>query len=181
MMVAARAKRGGKAVNPLDSMMTPAQVARRKFKSSLPRKVENRRLSAMEALGETFKLLDRFSSMVVAETQHKEAARTVSASLAYCLPESDPATLAHTLTVPLPSKIGKFCEKIMSLDWPLFLGIVFIQTDPYTDQRQHKTTCFVTQFMGGPAAIARLRYAQEIELLKVEKQIESTLAVRKVI
>jgi hypothetical protein len=177
MTVAARLNENKKAVNRLDSMMTPAQVARRKFKSSLPRKVENRRLSAMEAIGETFKLLDRFCSMVAEETQLVETANTIYAALTYCLPETDPATLAYTITVPEPSRIGKFCEKVTSLDRPLFLGIVFLQVDPYTDQRQYKTTCFVTQFMSGPEAIARLRYAQENELLKVQKQLEKKLGL----
>jgi hypothetical protein len=48
--------REAKAVNRLDSMMTPGQVARRKFKSALPRKAQNRLLSPMQALGETFTL-----------------------------------------------------------------------------------------------------------------------------
>lgn len=168
-----------KTVNRLDSMMTPAQVARRKFKSSLPRKVENRRLSAMEALGETFKLLDRFRTMVVEETRIPEAVNTVHAALAYCLPEADPATLAYTVTVPEPPNVGTFCDTIMSLDRPLFLGIVFLQFDPYTDSQQYKTTCFVTQFMGGPEAVARLRYAQEKELLKVRKHMETRLGLSK--
>ena len=77
--------------NPLDARMTPAQIARRKFKATLPRKIHNRRLSAMEALGETFTLLDRFRGMVTEQKQDPDV--TLHAALAYCQPEADPAML----------------------------------------------------------------------------------------
>lgn len=179
MMTAVRLKEKEKTANPLDSMMTPAQVARRKFKSSLPRKVENRRLSAEAALGETFTLLDRFRGIVTAEMRNPEAVKTVYAAIAYCLPESKPTMLADTLPVPEPGTkkaFGTFCEKVLSLDKPLFLGVVFVQVDPdRRDDRVYGATCFVTQFMGGPEAIARLRYAQEKELLKIQKDMEKRI------
>jgi hypothetical protein len=152
-----------------DSMMTPAQIARRKFKSGLARKIENRRLSAMEAIGATFTLLDQFRGLVTEEKQDPE---TVYAAIAYSLPESDPATLVHTITVPGPSKIGKFCEKVIALDRPLFLGVVFVQVDPDTDNRAYKAVSFVAQFMGGPEAEGRLLVAQKRELLKIQKTLE---------
>ena len=169
-----------KTVNPLDSTMTPAQVARRKFKSSLPRKVENRRLSAEAALGELFTLLDRFRGFVTDEMRIPEAVNTVSACLVYCLPESEPAMLANTLTVPEPGvtrAFGDFCEEVLSLDKPLFLGVVFVQVDPYAENTAYKAVCFVTPFMAGPEAAARLHYAQEKELLKIQKVLEMKLGL----
>jgi hypothetical protein len=174
-MTAATLKGKERTVNPLDSMMTPAQVARRKFKSTLPRKIENRRLSAEAALGELFMLLDRFRGFVTDELHHPEAVKTVCAALAYCLPESKPAMLADTLPVPEPGSkraFGVFCEKVLSLDRPLFLGAVFVQVDPHAESRAYKAVSFVTQFMGGPEAEARLHYAQEKELLKIQKGLE---------
>lgn len=158
-----------------DLKMTAAQVARRKFKSSLPRKVENRRLSAEAALGETFTLLDRFRSFVTEETRNPEAVKTVYAALAYCLPESHPAMLADTLIVPEPGMakaFGQFCEDALSLDGPLFLGLVFVQVDLDREDSLYRAVSFVTQFMSGPEAQARLHYAQEKELLKIQTTLQ---------
>ncbi len=158
-----------------DSMMTPAQVARRKFKSSLPRKIENRRLSAEAALGEAFTLLDRFRGIIVEELRVPEAVKTLYAALVYCLPESKPAMLADTLSVPEPGMkkaFGAFCEQVMSLERPQFLGVVFVQIDPHAKNTEYKAVSFVTQFMCGPEAAARLHYAQEKELLKIQKGLE---------
>lgn len=166
-----------------DSMMNPAQIARRKFKSSLPRKGQNRHLSAEAALGETFTLLDRFRGIVTAEMRDPEAVKTVYAALAYCLPESKPAMLADTLPVPEPGMkkaFGDFCETALSLDKPLFLGVVFVQVDPYTTDKNYKAVSFVVPFLGGPDAEARLQYvrlraAQEKVLLKIQKDLEKRI------
>jgi hypothetical protein len=160
MMTAAVLKEKEKAVNRLDSMMTPAQVARRKFKSSLPRKIENRRLSAMEALGETFRLFDRLRSMVAEEGVDPS---TTQAGLVYCLPESNPGVFAATVPLPEPSasEIAKFCKRIMALDRPLFLGVIFMQDDPDADNIKYKRVVFVAQFMGGPEAEGRLLAARK--------------------
>lgn len=149
--------------NPLDSMMTPAQVARRKFKSTLPRKIENRRLSALEAIGKTATLLDSFRGVVAEHGQNPDV--TLHAALAYCLPESDPAMLGNAVLIPGPSDIAPFCEGVMKLDRPLFLGVVFIQLDPDTDDPKYKWVSFCAQFMGGPEAESRLMYAQKNVLL----------------
>lgn len=172
-----QSKGNQKGANPLDRKMTPAQIARRKFKSLLPRKLQNRALSPMQALGELFTQLDQFRGIVRAEKQKMDADQTVYAALAYCLPESDPGTLAHTLTVPEPSKIGSFCNKVMSLERPRFLGIVFIQVDPDAGDLQFKATCFATQFLPGPEVVARLKYAQEIELTKARNVLLNTLGL----
>lgn len=156
-----------------DSMMTPAQIARRKFKSMLPRKPQNRSLSPMQALGETFTLLDQFRGMVMAEKESKAAAKTVYAALAYSLP--DAAKLAFTLTVPEPGKmIGPFCEMVMGLEKkaPVFLGVVFVQVDPDAENTAYKAVSFVVPFMSGPDAEARLVYAQKEELTKIQKVAE---------
>ena len=161
-----------KAVNSLDSMMTPAQVARRKFKSALPRKPQNRSLSPMQAIGETFTLLDEFRDTVHAEKQKMDAAKTVYAALAYALP--DTAKLALTLTVPEPAKIGPFCDTVMRLGRknPVFLGVVFVQVDPDTTKAAYKHVSFVVPFVSGPDAEARLLYAQREELTKIQKIAE---------
>jgi len=156
-----------KSANPLDAKMTPAQVARRKFKSTLPRKIENRRLSAMEALGETFKLFDRFGGVIVEQGQNPDI--TLYAALAYYLPESDPAMLGSTILIPGHSRIGDFCNEVMKLDRPLFLGVVFIQFDPDTDNSNYKWASFCAQFMGGPEAEGRLLYAQKMCMTGIEK------------
>lgn len=166
-MVAATLREKAKPVNPLDGMMTSAQIARRKFKSSLPRKIENRRLSAMEALGETFTLFDRFRTMVAEEGQNPDV--TLHAALAYCQPEADPAMLATTLLLPGPAKVGKFSGEIVELDRPLFLGIVFIQLDPDTDNPNYKWVSFCAQFLAGPEADGRLMFAQKMCLAKIAK------------
>lgn len=149
--------------NPMDERMTSAQVARRKFKSTLPRKVQNRRLSAMEALGETFTLFDRFRNMVREQGQNPD--KMLRAGLAYCLPESDLSMLAATTRpLPGPSEIGAFCNEVMALDRPLFLGVVFVQFDPDTDNPEYESIAFVAQFMGGPEAEGRLLFARKMFL-----------------
>ena len=158
-MVAVKQIMEKRPVNPLDNLMTPAQIARRKFKSSLPRKIENRRLSAMEALGETFTLVDRFRGMMA--EQNVDPDKTLHAALAYSLPESDPGTLAATLLLPGPSGLGKFCNDVVGLDRPLFLGVVFVQVDLDTDNPAYRAVSFVAQFVGGPEAEGRLFYAQK--------------------
>lgn len=164
-MIVVKTKETEKTVNPLDGMMTRAQVARRKFKSTLPRKIENRRLSALEAIGETFKLFIRFREILTEQGVDPDI--TLNAGLAYCLPESDPAMLGTAVLIPGPSNVGAFCDGITKLDRPLFLGMVFIQLDPDTDDRKYKWASFCTQFMGGPEAESRLQYAQKMCLAQI--------------
>lgn len=166
MVTMASNEKTEKAANRLDELMTPAQIARRKFKSSLPRKTQERRLSAMEALGEVFTLLDRFRT-ILAEQNGPDPNQTIYAALAFYLPETDPAMLADTLTVPEPGKIGPFCDKVMALDRPRFLGLVFVQMDPNTDKRAYRAVSFAVPFMTGPEADGRLQTAQQMELAKL--------------
>ena len=172
MMVAAKVQENKKAVNPLDRMMTPAQVARRKFKSALPRKPQNVNLPPMQAIGAVFTLLDQFRDTVHAEGQKMDPAKTVYAALAYSLPNTE--KLVFTLTVPEPEKIGPFCEAVMALDGkkPAFLGVVFVQVDPETKNAAQKAVSFVVPFMSGPDADERLLFAQQKELAKIRKVME---------
>ena len=126
----------------------------------------------MQALGETFTLLDQFQGMVRAEKQDMDADKTVSAALAYTLP--DTARLALTLTVPEPGKIGPFCEKVMGLErkTAAFLGVVFVQVDPDAVNAAYKAVSFVVPFVSGPDAEARLLFAQKEDLSKIQKVTE---------
>lgn len=164
-----------KAANPLDAKMTPAQVARRKFKSTLPRKIENRRLSAMEALGETFTLFDRFRGIVAEAGQDPDL--TLHAALAYCLPESDPdpdpARLGKVIHLRRRPLVGDFCNEVMELDRPLFLGVVFTQFDPDTKSPNYKFASFCAQFMAGPEADSRLLYARKVYSDEIEELTEN--------
>jgi hypothetical protein len=146
------------ATNPLDRMMTPGQVARRKFKSSLPRKIEARELSPLLALGETFTLLDQFRRFVQAESPKRDAAQNIATVLAYTVPND--TKLASVLVVPESGKrIGPFCDKVMALENPTFLGVVFDQADPDADDK-YQTVSILVPFSPRPDAAARLRFAE---------------------
>lgn len=126
----------------------------------------------MQALGETFTLLDQFRGMVRAEKQKMDAAKTVYAALAYTLPNA--AKLALTITVPEPDKIGPFCETVMGLERknPTFLGVVFVQVDPDAENTAYKAVSFVMPFMSGLDAEARLVFARKEELTRIQKVAE---------
>jgi hypothetical protein len=160
---------GTKRPNRIEEKMTAAQRARRRFKSALPRKPQNRILSPLQALGVTFTLLDDFQGHVRAEKQSMDADKTVYAALAYSLGDGMPV---HTATVPGPEKIGPFCEMVLALQNPLFLGVVFVQVDPDTNSLMHHTVSFVVPFMSGVDAELRLVHAQKQELTKIQKVLE---------
>jgi len=159
--------------------LTPAQIARRKFKSALPRPrmPQTRILTPLQAIGETFTLLDNFRDMV--EAEGVDAAKTVYAALAYTLPGT--AKLAHTLAVPQPGKIGVFCDAVVGLqrNSPVFLGVVLVQVDPDTKNMDYHTVSFVVPFVSGPDAEARLRFAQSEELSKIQRVAERMKGRRK--
>lgn len=141
--------------NPLDATMTRTQVVRRKFKSSLPRKIENRVLSKMEALGRTFELFDRLRNEMDAAGLDKNDSK---AGLVYCQPETkgEEHILARTVALPNPGAITEFCDRVMALDKPRFLGLVFIQHDPDADKASQRDVAFLGPFMAGPEAEGRL-------------------------
>lgn len=147
-------------VNPLDATMSKAQVVRRKFKSGLPRKIENRRLSHLEAMARTMELFDRFRNTM------REAgleADDVQAALVFCQPETPgrEEVVFETSVLPAPQEIGAFVDRVMALDRPLFLGIMFHQTDRDPDIKPEKRyTLFVWPLMAGPEADKRLLAAR---------------------
>lgn len=149
-------------VNPLDASMTRAQVVRRRFKSTLPRRIKNRVLSKMEAIARTMELLDRFRAEMEAAGLPKS---DVSAGLVYCQPETPGRenVLAEVAKVPDPDRgnVAMFVETTMALDKPLFLGVLFHQIDRQAaDNPAKHYTVFVWPFMLGPEAEKRLLAAR---------------------
>ena len=156
-----------KSINPLDARMTPAQIARRKFKATLPRKPQNRRPSAMEALGTLFTLLDQFAGFIGEQGQDPD--KTLHAALAYHLPETDPGSVAEIVMLPNRSELGNFCDAITALPRPVFLGVVFVQVDPDADKQAYKAVSFCVPFAGAPEDAGRLLTAQKMYLYKIEQ------------
>jgi hypothetical protein len=147
-----------KKVNPLDASMTKAQVVRRRFKSSLPRTILNKYLSKMEAMAKVMELLDHFRSEMATEGLPKS---DVSAGLVYCQPATPGIEdVTFVVALPAPEEIGTFVDKVMALDNPLFLGVLFIQTDREDVKPEKLHTIFVWPFMGGPEAEKRLLAAR---------------------
>jgi hypothetical protein len=135
--------------------MTRTQVVRRKFKSALPRKIENRVLSPMEAMARTMELFDKLRSEMTAAGLDKNNAE---AGLVFCQPQTKGLEhiLAQTVPLPKPEDIGTFVEQVMALHKPLFLGVMFLQRDPDTDKPGQKNALFVWPFMSSPEADGRL-------------------------
>ena len=72
-------------------------------------------------------LLDHFRGEMATEGLIKS---DVSAGLVYCQPETAGIEDdTFVIALPAPEEIGTFVEKVMALDKPLFLGVLFIQTD----------------------------------------------------
>ena len=149
-----------KTANPLDATMTKTQVVRRKFMSALPRRIENRRLSPMEALARTMQLFDKLRSEMV-EAGLKED--NVRAGLVFCQPETKGMehVLAQTVVLPKPGEIGTFCDQVMEIHKPLFLGVIFSQHDPDANRPEYKNRVFVAPFMAGPEAEGRMIAARD--------------------
>lgn len=153
--------------NRLDDKMTAAQIARRKFKSSLPRKLQHRQLKPFAALGETFTLLDAFRGLSPRPNE------TVFCSLAFYRDSS--LNLAETLTVPTPEHIAEFCDQVMKMTpEPKFLGLVFFHIDLDAKKAAQATVSFCVPFMVGPEWAARLHFAQQ----KVAENIARSVAAR---
>jgi hypothetical protein len=155
-----------RATNPLDEKMTAAQLARRDFKSSLPRKILNLRLSPMAALGQTFILLDRFRALAEHYGADPELihAELIHAELIYFTPTVQVATFP----VPNQDKLGAFCDAVNAAKGATFLGVLFIHTDREANPGYH-TVSFVAQFIGGPEAVTRMKVAQQRRLLELEQ------------
>ena len=151
--------------NPLDATMTRAQVVRRKFKSGLPRKPEPRELSKMEAMARTMELFDRLRGEMESAGLNKN---DVSVGLVFCQPKTKGLehVLAQTVALPKPEEIGTFVERVMALDRPVFLGLLFVQHDVEAekarDEKQKTVLCawpFTNEF-DAPARLLAARNQQ---------------------
>lgn len=114
----------------------------------------------MEAMARTMQLFDKL------RTEMAEAGldpNNAQAGLVYCQPETkgQEGVLARTIVLPEPAKIATFCDRVMQIDKPLFLGVMFQQHDPDADKPEYKDRIFVAQFMAGPEAEGRLLAARD--------------------
>lgn len=140
--------------------MTPAQVVRRRFKSSLPRKIEDRELTPVQAMAETMGLLERFRGMLADEGMDPHS---ISVGLVYDQPslKEKQGPLADTVALLGPEDIGQFVRKVSKLDRPRFLGLVFNQLDEKAEKAEYRNVLFAVPFVTGPDAAARLVFARE--------------------
>ncbi len=154
--------------NPLDKMMTPAQVARRRFKSSLPRKQGQRDLAPMEAIGHMMNVFTRFMQEMEGVGLDPQ---DVKAAIVYYQPKTKGKehVLAQTEVLPTkPADVGAFCEKILLLDKPVFLGMLFEQHDRKAEKNadaKQAWVAFGVPFTEAHDAAARLIAARD-QLLK---------------
>jgi hypothetical protein len=157
MMVRVAAR---KSANPLDALMTKAQVVRRKFKSSLPRAFDQR-LSKLEAIAKTIELYERFRREM--ETARLDKS-DVSAALVYCQPQTPGKehVLAEVVKLPDPERgnLRMFVETTMALDMPFFLGVLFLQNDREAEKAEHQNVLFAWPFTKEHDAHARLLAAK---------------------
>jgi hypothetical protein len=139
--------------------MTTAQVVRRKFKSALPRRIENRRLSNFEAMARIMDLFGTFREEMKAAGLDES---DVFAGLVYCQPftKGEEGVLARTVVLD-PEHTENFVKKVMALDQPLFLGVMFLQLDHGAEKPEKRSTLFVWPFMAGPEAEKRLLAARK--------------------
>jgi hypothetical protein len=166
-MVRAQSAEQRKTKNPLDDTMTRAQVARRRFKSSLPRKIGYVELTPFEAVLRTGDMLVRFLREVESEGLDGD---TVQVGLVFCQPKTKGKEhiLAETIVLPGPEKIGAFADRVLALDKPVFLGLLFLQRDPEaTKARDEKqaSVMFGCEFTKSHDAEARLLAARHQQTL----------------
>jgi hypothetical protein len=147
--------------NPLEMRMTRAQVARRRFKSSLPRKPANVELSWMQALARTVDMFDGLRDAMSAVGVNPDHAQ---AALVYFQPHARDGVLAQVVPLPKPGKMAEFCEHVMSLDKPVFLGVLFLQHDAEAEKAgdtKQANVLFGTALTTAHDAEARMLAARE--------------------
>lgn len=169
MVRAAQATERQKAKNPFLAM-TKAQKARQRFKSGLPRKPGNVELSWMQALGRTAELFDSLRNEIKVEGANPDDAQV---ALVYFQPEARDAVLAHVVPLPKPEKMTDFCQRVMSLHKPVFLGVLFLQHDKEAEKagdRKQANVMFGLPFTTAYDAPARLLAARERQRLRGELQ-----------
>lgn len=154
-----------KKVNPLDNTMTATQIVRRRFKSALPRTIQNRELPPMEAMARTMELFSHLRNEMHAAGLDADDAQ---AGLVFYQPDTPgkERMLAETIRLPRPEDIGGFVEQVMALDKPRFLGVLFAQRDPDATKAEYKVVMFVWPFMGGADAEGRLLAARNGQLAR---------------
>ncbi len=141
--------------------MTRAQVARRRFKSGLPRKPGNADLSWMQALARTAELFDGLRNEIREAGANPEDAQ---AALVYFQPHARDGVLAQVLPLPKPEKMTEFCKQIMELEKPVFLGLLFLQHDAEAEKAgdtKQANVLFGTAFTTGHDAEGRMLAARE--------------------
>ena len=153
--------------NPLDKTMTPAQVARRRFKSSLPRKQGQRDLAPMEAIGHMMNVFTRFMQEMEGVGLDPQASKRPSCitnrkprAKNTCSPNRGPTDQAR--------RRRRILEKILLLDKPVFLGMLFEQHDRKAEKNadaKQAWVAFGVPFTEAHDAAARLIAARD-QLLK---------------
>lgn len=158
-----------KSKNPFDSM-TKTQSVRQRFKSSLPRKAENREMSAMEAMAKTMELFDALRNDMGAAGLDRNDAHT---ALVYHQPKTkgQEAVLARVIPLPDEKDIQTFVKQVMALDKPRFLGLLFLQRDPDTEKTEQQNVIFIWPFLNGPDDAARLIAARNQQQMGGLKKI----------
>lgn len=154
--------------NPLEERMTRAQVARRRFKSGLPRKPGNVELSWEKALVRTVDMFDDFRNQMRAVGLSPE---DVSTALVYFQPHTKgmEQVLAQTVPLPKPEGIEKFAGGVRSLDKPVFLGVLFLQHDKDAEKAgdtKQANVIFGTPFTTAYDAPARMLAARASQQAK---------------
>jgi len=147
--------------NPMEERMTRAQVARRRFKSGLPRKPGNVELTWMQALGRTAELFEGLRNEMRAVGANPDHAQ---AALVYFQPSARDGVLAQVLPLPKPEKMTEFCEQIMALEKPVFLGLLFLQHDAEAEKSRdtkQANVLFGIAFTTAHDAEARMLAAKE--------------------
>ncbi|MGH9644353.1 MAG: hypothetical protein ACRD3Q_18275 [Terriglobales bacterium] len=109
----------------------------------------------MEAMARTMELFGRLRTLME-EAGLKNG--DVSAGLMFCQPETKGRehVLAETIVLPKPEEIPAFADKVMALDKPLFLGVLFHQHDRDADKPDQQNAVFVWPFMAGPESEGRM-------------------------
>ncbi len=153
--------------NPLFDAMTPAQIARARFKSELPRKAQALNLTKLGAISRTLGLFDRF--IQIAREAGCKTPR-INLALAYYVPGD--SALARVILFSERRTPG-FVADVMGLSNPIFLGLSFLQHDPDTERRDLEDVSFGTLFVSDPDEQGRFVAAHKrlaLETAGIEKK-----------
>lgn len=118
----------------MEKTLTAATRVRRRFKAGRPRAIQDRTVGPMEAMNKTVELLEKLRALSQQEGVDPDS---VCAGLIY--KQSDiPAKgyfQVRMVVLERPNQLNAFIDKVMALDQPLFLGIVFAQLDREAGER----------------------------------------------